>query len=75
MAKPTSKSELLTTAAAGYEQLNELIASLTEQELSTPFSFDEKKKEAHWRRDKNLRDVLDSCKPQRRNKTLPSPAL
>ena len=42
MAKPTSKSELLTTAAAGYEQLNELIASLTEQELSTPFSFDEK---------------------------------
>lgn len=58
MAKPTSKSELLNAAAAGYEQLTELISSLTEKELSTPFSFDEKKKEAHWKRDKNLRDVL-----------------
>ena len=30
------------------------------EELSTPFDFsgDEKKKEAHWERDKNLRDVL-----------------
>ena len=37
-----------------------LISSLTEKELSTPFDFsrDDKKKEAHWRRDKNLRDIL-----------------
>lgn len=58
MARATTKSELMTTAAANYEQMNQLIASLTGKELSTPFSFDEKKKEAHWKRDKNLRDVL-----------------
>ena len=33
---------------------------MTEEQLQTPFDFsdDEKKKEAHWKRDKNLRDVL-----------------
>ena len=37
------------------------IDSMTEQELATSFDFsgDEKKKEAHWQRDKNLRDVLE----------------
>lgn len=37
-----------------------LISELTEKELSTLFDFtaDAKKKEAHWHRDKNLRDVL-----------------
>lgn len=58
MARPTSKSELMLAAAANYDAMNELIASLSQEELSTPFSFDEKKKEAHWKRDKNLRDVL-----------------
>lgn len=60
MGRPTTKTDLLNAAAAGYEKLNALIAERTEEELSTPFDFskDEKKKEAHWRRDKNLRDVL-----------------
>lgn len=60
MGRPTTKSDLLTAAAANYEKLNALIADLTEKELSTPFDFfdDVKKKEAHWKRDKNLRDVL-----------------
>ncbi len=33
---------------------------MSEKELATSFNFegDEKKKEAHWSRDKNLRDVL-----------------
>lgn len=33
---------------------------MTQNELGTPFDFsvDTKKTEAHWRRDKNLRDVL-----------------
>ena len=33
---------------------------MTEKEISTSFDFlgDEKKKEAHWKRDLNLRDVL-----------------
>lgn len=60
MGRPTTKTELLTAAATNYEKLNALISTLTEQELSTPFDFssDEKKKEAHWKRDKNLRDIL-----------------
>ena len=60
MGRPATNTDLLTAAAANYEKLNTLISGLTEQELSTPFDFsgDEKKKEAHWRRDGNLRDVL-----------------
>lgn len=60
MSRPTSKKDLLTAATANYEKLEALISGLTEQELSSPFDFcgDEKKKEAHWKRDKNLRDVL-----------------
>lgn len=60
MGRPTTKNDLLSAADQNYEKLNLLIDSLTETELSTPFHFegDEKKTEAHWSRDKNLRDVL-----------------
>lgn len=60
MSRPTTKDELLKAAAENYAKMNELISSLTEEQLSTPFDFsgDVKKKEAHWKRDKNLRDVL-----------------
>lgn len=59
MGRPTTKEDLLSAAASGYEELNGFISTMTEKELSTPFSFDvNKKKEAHWKRDKNLRDVL-----------------
>lgn len=59
MGRPTTKTDLLAAAATNYEKLNTLISELTEQELSTPFDFsDSKKKEAHWKRDRNLRDIL-----------------
>lgn len=60
MGRPTTKSDLLNAAAGNYEKMNKLVSSLTEKELSKPFDFsgDEKKKEAHWKRDKNLRDIL-----------------
>lgn len=60
MARPTTKTDLLSAAAGNYEKMNALIAALTEEELATPLDFtqDEKKKEAHWRRDRNLRDIL-----------------
>ncbi len=60
MPRPATKNDLLTAAAQNFEKLNVLIAAMSETELSTPFDFtnDEKKKEAHWRRDKNLRDIL-----------------
>lgn len=60
MGRPTTKADLLNAAAANYEKLNTMIAGLSEKELSTPFDFsaDAKKTEAHWSRDKNLRDVI-----------------
>ena len=59
MARPTTKADLLTAATKNYEKLNEMITGLTEEELNTLFDFSASaKKEAHWKRDKNLRDVL-----------------
>ena len=60
MARPTSKNELITASARGYGKLMEFAASMTEGELAAPFDFSADKggKEAHWSRDKNLRDVL-----------------
>ena len=60
MPRPTTKEDLISAAAENYRKLNLLILNMKEEELNTPFDFssDEKKKEAHWKRDKNLRDVL-----------------
>ncbi|MEG0377192.1 MAG: ClbS/DfsB family four-helix bundle protein [Eubacterium sp.] len=60
MSRATTKAEMTSAAINNYEKLNVLISELTEKELSTSFDFtaDEKKKEAHWGRDKNLRDIL-----------------
>ncbi|WP_312433368.1 ClbS/DfsB family four-helix bundle protein [Lacrimispora sp.] len=60
MGRAATKSDMITASISNYEKLNELIAELKEVELSTSFDFteDTKKKEAHWGRDKNLRDVL-----------------
>lgn len=60
MGRPTSKTDLINAAQTNYENLNELIALMSEKELNTPFDFsdDVKNKEAHWNRDKNLRDIL-----------------
>ena len=60
MGRAATKSDMITAAMNNYEKLNVLISELTEKELVTPFDFtaDDKKKEAHWDRDKNLRDIL-----------------
>lgn len=60
MARPKTKNELLEAAALNYDKLLKLIGSMTEIELSTEFDFssDVTKKEAHWKRDKNVRDIL-----------------
>jgi len=60
MARPHTKTELIEAAGENYEKLLQMIESLTEEELNTEFDFsaDEKKKEAHWGRDKNVRDIL-----------------
>lgn len=60
MPRPSTKTDLLQAANENYEKLNNLISCLTEAELNTDFDFsdDAGKKEAHWNRDKNLRDIL-----------------
>ncbi len=60
MPRPQTKNELLEAADVNYEKLLKLIDSMTEVELNTEFDFleDVKKKEAHWKRDKNVRDIL-----------------
>lgn len=60
MGRATTKAELLSSAQMNYEQLIALIQGCSEAELITPYDFsnDEKKKEAHWQRDRNLRDVV-----------------
>ena len=60
MPRPTTKNDLLVAATENFEKLNLLISNMTADELARPFDFskDEKKKEAHWKRDRNLRDVL-----------------
>lgn len=60
MARPKTKEELIKAATSNYETLWEIISGLTEQEIKIPFDFsqDLKKKEAHWKRDKNLRYIF-----------------
>ena len=60
MPRPRTKEDLMIAEKENYDKLNVLIAKLSDEELNTPldFSSDEKKKEAHWKRDKNLRDIL-----------------
>ncbi len=62
MARPKSKSELVEAANTNFSKLFDLIDSMTEEEKKADFHFDQefldKQKAAHWKRDKNLRDVL-----------------
>ena len=60
MPRPKTKEDLLIAAKENYEKLMELIDGMSEKEMNTPFDFSNEpsKKEAHWGRDKNVRDVL-----------------
>jgi hypothetical protein len=60
MPRPTTKHELLTVANSQFEKLFALIDAMPEHDQAVAFCFDAKKagKEAHWERDKNIRDVL-----------------
>ncbi len=59
MPRPRNKADLLSLAGKNYEELVKFIASMGEAEKSTPFNFSSlNKKEAHWSRDKNVRDVI-----------------
>ena len=60
MPRPATKAELIEAANGQFEILLKLIDSMTDGELNTEFNFGDgfDKPEAHWKRDKNLRDVL-----------------
>jgi len=59
MPRATTKVELLAAANTQWKQMWLLIDSLSEEEQTASFTFDTSgEKEAHWKRDKNLRDVL-----------------
>lgn len=59
MARPTNKTDLIEASNTAYQKMVDLIASLPEEARTADFDFDTSKlKEAHWKRDRNVRDVL-----------------
>lgn len=60
MPRARNKDDLVKFSSENYSKLIEMISRMTENQLNTSFDFsdDKSKKEAHWSRDKNVRDVL-----------------
>lgn len=60
MARPKTKTELLEAADDNFDKMWQLIDSMTEEEFTTEFDFKDNPKDiaAHWKRDKNVRDIL-----------------
>ncbi|MGX6977756.1 ClbS/DfsB family four-helix bundle protein [Vagococcus elongatus] len=59
MARPTTKQDLIAAANEKYLKMTEMISSISNEDQVNEFIFDiSKDKEAHWKRDKNIRDVL-----------------
>lgn len=62
MARATTKTNLQIIANEQFGKLWKLIDSMTDEQQNATFAFGndfvQKQKEAHWTRDKNLRDVL-----------------
>jgi len=60
MSRPTTKAELVAAANEQWNKLWKMIDSIPGGAESIAFNFgsDPKLKEAHWKRDKNMRDVL-----------------
>ncbi len=60
MARPQTKSDLINASEESYTKLMNLIQSMDHSLQIIPFDFSKEpeRKEAHWRRDKNLKDVI-----------------
>lgn len=62
MPRPTTKTDLIAAANKEWATLWKTIDSMSDDVKFADFSFDEdfleKNTEAHWKRDKNLRDVI-----------------
>lgn len=60
MARATSKTDLVAASKKQFDKLQNLIDSMSLEQQNAIFSSDMESagKESHWKRDKNLRDVL-----------------
>lgn len=62
MTRPKTKTELIEAANKKYSELQNLMNEMTEKEQQSIFILSEeflaKQKGEHWKRDKNLRDIL-----------------
>ncbi len=60
MARPRTKVDLIEASNANFEKLWKTIEALSKEVFTADFDFSDnpKLKEAHWQRDKNVRDVL-----------------
>lgn len=60
MPRPTTKSELLEAASTSYDKLTNLWDAFTPEQTHAPFppELSAGRSEAHWQRDKCLRDVV-----------------
>ena len=60
MPRPATKTELLAAANTQYDKMLSLVDAMPENEQIAEFCFDADKagKEAHWKRDKNIRDLF-----------------
>ncbi|WP_159636035.1 ClbS/DfsB family four-helix bundle protein [Erysipelothrix anatis] len=59
MARPTTKIDLQEASEKSFMKLMTCINDMPEAVILTPLRFDDDKlKEAHWRRDKSVKDVL-----------------
>jgi hypothetical protein len=60
MSRATTKQDLTEAATAQFEKLFAMIDGMSQSDQTAVFCFDADAagKEAHWKRDKNIRDVL-----------------
>ena len=60
MARATTKADLVTSANEQFEKMWKLIDTMSDEQQNSTFGKEMATagKEAHWSRDKNLRDIL-----------------
>ena len=59
MPRPTSKDDLLTLSEENFNKLMQTVDGMSKKAMNAPFDFSgDNKKEAHWSRDKDVRDVF-----------------
>lgn len=59
MARPTTKTDLIAAGTSTFTSLMTVLDSLSHEQQTTLFTFDiTKEKGEHWKRDRNIHDVL-----------------